>query len=94
MRLNVSMDNLASVHIFKSHAYLYKPLENLHFTKRFTLLLFLFDMISQVTNFAVFHDDDQLGWCQKTFLVFHNIGMFEIFEQIDLQHTVDMLFLF
>ena len=88
------MDNFASVDIFKSHANLHKPLENFHFTKRFTLLLFLFDMISQVANLAVFHDDDQLGWCQETFLVFHNIGMFEIFEKIDFQHAVDMLFLF
>ena len=50
------MDDSAAVDIFKRQANLYKEIENLRFAKQIIVFYFPFDVISEIADFAVFHD--------------------------------------
>ena len=50
LRLDISMNNLATVDVLKSHTYLNEPVENFSFSKMAFLLLLSLDMVCQVAN--------------------------------------------
>ena len=51
------MDDPASMDVFKSKANLDEPIENLGFAKELIVFYLSLDMITKVSNFAVFHND-------------------------------------
>jgi len=52
------MDNLATVHVLESHADLNEPVEDFRLRELPLLLLLPLNVIGQVTDIAVLHDDD------------------------------------
>ena len=54
------MDEPASMDVFEGKAYLDEPIENLCFAKELIVFYLALDMITKVSNFAVFHNYYQL----------------------------------
>jgi hypothetical protein len=49
--LNISMQNFSAMDVFKSHAHLYKPIDDIIFIELFSSILLFLDMEIQITNF-------------------------------------------
>lgn len=45
------------MYVFKGKTNLNEPVENFRLTKIFLILYFTFDVVAEVANFAILHDD-------------------------------------
>ena len=87
------MNNSPGVHIIEREADLDEPVEYLHLREELVLFHLPFDVVRQVADFAILHDDDQLLQREITLLVGHDVLVVEILQQIHLQHRTFLLFL-
>jgi hypothetical protein len=54
------MDDSPAVNVLERKTYLYKPLEDLRLAEKLIVLDLALDMVRNVANLAVFHDNDEL----------------------------------
>jgi len=63
------------MNIFKCQTDLNEPIKYLLLSKELLVLCFTFQMVGQVSNFTVFHYDNQLLECKITLLIADDIRM-------------------
>ena len=87
------MDYSTSMHVLKGQANLYEPIEDLCLLEKLTILYLSFDMIAEVTDFAVLHDYDKHFKSEIALLIGDNVLMVQVLEQIHLKHSGLLFFL-
>lgn len=81
------------MHVLKSQANLYEPIEDLRLLEKLAVLYLPFDVIAEVTDFAVLHDYDQHFQGEIALLVGDNVLMVQVLEEIHLKHGGLLFFL-
>ena len=98
------MDDLPLVNVFKCHADLNEPVEDLHLSEALLFLNLSLDVVGQITDyqitklvqinlltFAIIHDNRQRVVPKETFLIANNVWMFQTLENASFHHAAGLL---
>jgi hypothetical protein len=80
LSLDIPMYNPSRVHIFEGEADLDEPVENFELCEDLPWLVDLpLDVVAEVANFTVLHDDDKQIGVKKAFFELYDVGVIQIF---------------
>ena len=74
------MDNTSAMHIFQRQTYLYEPIEYFRFWEWLIIFDLALNMVSHISYFTIFHDNDELFQSEIALFIGNNVWMIEVLE--------------
>jgi len=87
------MDDLALVDVLERHGDLDEPVEDLLLAELLTFCRLPLDVVGQITDLAVAHDDDEGVVAEETLFISDNVGMVQVLQQTCFHHAASLLFI-
>lgn len=86
LRLQVAMYDPPAVDVFECQADLNEPVPDLPFIEVFAVLYLALDVVAQVADFAVLHDNDERLLRKERLFIRDDVLMVQVLEEVDLKH--------